>query len=79
MSVHKCSEPDVEVVPSPFGGCWMLPQSDRATEFLDELFDEPSYPLAPLGGREGYIVEPYECDDIGLALLDAGITWTVAH
>lgn len=44
------------------GGGWIFATTEDATETLADFFGEPEAPLAPFGGREGWIVEPYMAD-----------------
>ena len=46
-----------------FGGGWIVPQSDKAKDYLESFLNGPPDFLAPIGVN-GYIVEPTELEDI---------------
>ena len=50
----------VELLPSSFGGGWAIPLNDTGLAYLREFFGEEPHPLLPLGGQDGYIVEPHD-------------------
>ena len=63
----------VEVIPSSFGGGWVVPRNDPSREALeDSFFHEPPTPLAPIGGESGYVVEPFDWAECMELLTDLG-------
>lgn len=56
--------PDLKFIRSSFGGGWLVPLSDEARETYANAFDEAPAALAPIGGQEGWIVEPHALRDI---------------
>ena len=63
----------VEMVPCrTFGGGWAIPKNDPSREYLREFFGEAAVPLAPLGGIDGYVVEPQDWTECLAILTDAG-------
>jgi hypothetical protein len=54
----------VRFIPSSFGGGWAVPLDDDGFDILAAHFGDDAYPLAPLGGRLGYVVEPHGLDDL---------------
>jgi hypothetical protein len=46
------------------GGGWVFANTEEAAETLTDFFGEEAAPLAPFGGREGWIVEPYMAEDL---------------
>lgn len=75
--VFDVGKPGVRVVPSPFGGGWALPISPAGVDALADYFGEPAAPLAPLGGQQGYIVEPVQSSELAEFLRAQGVAWTV--
>jgi hypothetical protein len=71
------SNPHVRAVASPMGGGWAIPLTEEGTDALTDFFGEPPAPIAPLGGAEGYIVEPYQAVDVADHLRGAGLAWAV--
>lgn len=67
----------VEIIRAPMGGAWACPLTDDGEASLRSFFDEEPSELAPLGGRAGYIVEPYEFELLAEQLRIAGIAWKV--
>lgn len=70
--------PDIEFIASSFGGGWVLPMNDTAREYLEELLGEAPAPMLPIGGDDGWIIEPAELrqfrDDVaadGMTILEA--------
>lgn len=55
---------DVEFTRSDFGGGWIVPNSARARERLAEYFNEPPSEIAPIGGAKGWIVEPWQIEEL---------------
>lgn len=56
-----------------FGGGWIVPQSSRAEMLLEGLTGEPPSFLEPIG-REGYIVEPQQVEDVAHYARAHGLT-----
>lgn len=77
MSVFDLSKPGVEVCASSFGGGWVFPLDAAGTQALHEFFDEKPAPLAPHGGRSGYIVEPQEASDLAEHLRSCNVAWEI--
>lgn len=71
MTIH-CG---IEFIASPFAGNnggWAIPLNNDASDELNIFFGDDPCPIAPLGGRLGYIVEPRDADNLAefLGLLD---------
>ena len=62
---------DFAFVASSFGGGWLVPLNEAAESYMDE----PPEPIAPLGGREGWVLEPQDAGDLLVAAVNAG--WTI--
>jgi hypothetical protein len=69
--------PGAEVISSSFGGGWIIPLTPAGSIALADFFNEEPCKLAVLGGRAGYIVEPYQAGDLAEHLHGAGIAWRV--
>lgn len=69
--------PAVQSIASPTGGGWVIPLTPEGADILFGYYGEPPQPLEPLGGKEGYIVEPYDAPEIVNRLCEADETWTV--
>lgn len=67
---------DVESIGSSFGGGWLFPLTDTGAAALVAATGEEPAPLAPHGGRLGYIVEPADAGDIAETLAAEGVTIT---
>lgn len=76
--VFDLSKPAVRAIKSTFGGGWIVPLNDGGRRVLTEYFGEPPAPLQPLGGEEGYIVEPQDAGDLAEYLRGEGTAWEVA-
>jgi hypothetical protein len=76
-TVFDLANPGADVIRSPMGGGWIVPLTPEASQSLMEFFDEEPSELAPLGGRSGYIVEPYQAGILAEHLRAAGIAWKV--
>ena len=77
MHIFDLSKPDAEVIRSPMGGGWIIPLTPAGSQALMEFFDEEPSELAPLGGRAGYIVEPYDGVPLGEFLHNRKCAWRV--
>lgn len=67
------SSPQCRFFSSHFGGGWIVADTDGATEFLESYFSESAYDLG-LSVREfGWMVEPWQLEDLSKALLAADI------
>lgn len=55
---------DFKLITSSFGGGWLVPLTDDARQAYTEAFDAQPEPLVAIGGQEGWIIEPYELDDV---------------
>jgi hypothetical protein len=77
MMLFDLSKPGAKAIRSPMGGGWIIPLTDEGEDVLERFFDEPAYPIAPLGGEAGYIVEPQDGEALAEYLHDAGCAWTV--
>lgn len=67
--------PDVKFIASSFGGGWAVPFTDEGRDYLTDYLDEGPAELAPLGGQEGWIIEPYMIADLAAAMQSSGLTW----
>lgn len=65
---------DATFTGSSFGGGWIVPHTDDGRDFLEGFFNDVPAPLMPLGGEEGYIVEPYEVADLAEQARDYGLS-----
>lgn len=77
MSLFDLANPGAEVIRSQMGGGWIIPLTPAGSTALADFFDKEPSELAPLGGRAGYIVEPYQAGDLAEYLRGAGIAWKV--
>lgn len=68
---------DVRFIPcTTFGGGWIEPLTDEGREgCFDVMDDEPAF--QPPIGVEGYVVEPYEVEDVVTALREHGLAVTL--
>lgn len=71
------SRPDVEAIPSSFGGGWIVPLTADGRRALEEYFSEAPTRLRMAGDRDAYIVEPYQSSDLAEFLRTSGIAWKV--
>lgn len=71
------SQPDAKVIPSVFGGGWIIPLTPAGSQALMDFFGEEPSELAPLGGTAGYIVEPYRAGDLAEYLHERKCAWRV--
>jgi hypothetical protein len=76
--VFDLANPGAEAIRSPMGGGWIVPLTPAGSMALADFFDEEPVELAPLGGRAGYIVEPYQAGDLAEHLRAAGVAWKVS-
>ncbi len=67
---------DVESCGSSFGGGWAFGLTDAGTAALEELTGESAFPLAPHGGRFGWIIEPQDAADLFESFAARGLTVT---
>ncbi len=67
---------DVEFFGSSFGGGWAFALTDEGAEAMGQFTGDAAYPIAPHGGRNGWIVEPQDAADLSesLAALGAAVT-----
>lgn len=77
MSVFDLSKPDAEAIRSPMGGGWIIPLTPAGTQALLEFYGEEAEALDPLGGRCGYLVEPYQSGDLAEHLRSCDCAWRV--
>jgi len=68
---------DVRFIPcSTFGGGWLEPLTDAGLGgCLDLMGDEPAF-VAPIA-IDGYVIEPYEVEDLVVALRERGLAVTL--
>lgn len=57
---------------STFGGGWAVPETVAGRDCLADFFTEEPGELMPIGGREGWIVEPWMAADLAHHLNDFG-------
>jgi len=70
--------PGVRATASGFGGGWLVPLDAAGSQALHEFFGEPPAPIAPLGGEAGYIVEPYQTQDVVEHLRSCNVNWELS-
>lgn len=70
-------EADARVYASPFGGGWIVPLTPKGEQALIEFFGEEPADLPPIGLR-GFIVEPWQAEELAGHLTDQELTWSVA-
>jgi len=75
--VFDLSKPALKAIKSTFGGGWVVPLNDDGRRVLTEYFGEGPTPLQPLGGEEGWIVEPQDAGDLAEYLKSESIAWKV--
>jgi hypothetical protein len=75
--VFDLSKPAVKAIKSPMGGGWVVPLNNDGRRVLTEYYGEPPFPIGPLGGQEGWIVEPQDAGDLAEYLHSEKIAWTV--
>ena len=71
------SKPDAEIIGSSFGGGWIIPLTPAGSIALMEFFGDEPFEHAPLDGRSGYIVEPYQAGDLAEYLRACNCAWRV--
>jgi hypothetical protein len=71
------SNPGVRAIPSPMGGGWAVPITEEGEAALADFFGEDAAPIAPLGGKPGYMVEPFQSCDLACHLRAVGCAWEV--
>jgi hypothetical protein len=76
--VFDLANPGAEAIRSTFGGGWIIPLTPAGSMALADFFDEEPAELPRLGGRAGYIVEPYQAGDLAEHLRAAGVAWKVS-
>ena len=69
------SDFDVTVTLSTFGGGWIFPIGDRGRDALIDFFGEQPASLTPFGGDIGYIIEPYQMQDLYEHLQKQSLVW----
>lgn len=79
MTLFDISKPGARAVPSSFGGGWIIPLTPEGSRVLAEYFDAEPQPFLPLGGRQGYIIEPQDAADVAEYLRSEGIAWEVGE
>lgn len=67
------SSPQCRFFSSPLGGGWIVADTDTAAEFLEEYFSESAYDLGMQVRHFGWLVEPWQLEDLSKALLAADI------
>lgn len=78
MNTFDLSKPGVAVMAcSTFGGGWAWPLNEDGREALLAYFGEDPAPVAPLGGRSVYIVEPQDSGDLAEHLRACGVAWRI--
>ena len=66
---------DIRVHSSSFGGGWAFARTAKGREALEnKFFGEEAAPLQPFGGDEGWIIEPYDVDDLCSFVKEEGLT-----
>ena len=75
--VFDLSKPGAKAIKSPMGGGWIIPLTDEGRRVLTEYYGEPPTPIGPLGGEEGYIVEPQDAGDLADYLHSENLAWEV--
>lgn len=71
--------PDITLIRChTFGGGWAIPETPEGAGSLFAFFGEDPAPLMPLGGCEGYIVEPQDALNVFDHLRDAGLEVEIA-
>lgn len=77
--VFDLSKPGAKAIRSEFGGGWIVPLTDEGRRVLSEYYG-PDYPISsliPLGGEEGWVVEPQDAADLAEYLRSEGVAWEV--
>lgn len=77
MSLFDSNKPCAKVIRSPMGGGWIIPITVEGEDVLERYFNEPAYPIDPLGGVEGYIVEPNKAEELAEYLFESNHAWVV--
>lgn len=77
--VFDLSKPGVRAIPSSFGGGWVVPLDAAGFQALHEFFGEYPEPLAPLGGEKGFIVEPFQTQDLAEHLRSCNVAWEIGQ
>jgi hypothetical protein len=77
MTLFDLSKPGAKAIRSTFGGGWIVSDEPEAVRILTEYYGEGPTPIAPLGGRLGWIVEPQGAGDLAEYLRSEGIAWEV--
>lgn len=76
--VFDASKPCARAIRCPsFGGGWIIALNDEGRLVLEEYFGTAATPIAPLGGQEGWIVEPADSEDLANYLINEKIAWEV--
>lgn len=77
--IFDLSNPGAKVIPSGFGGGWILPLDAAGIQALHEFFGEPAQPIYPLGDELGYIVEPWQSQDLAEHLRSCNVAWELGE
>lgn len=75
--VFDLSKPAVKAIRSPMGGGWVVPLNLVGRKALASYFQSQPTEISPLGGQEGWIVEPQDAADLAEYLRSEGIAWEV--
>ena len=66
---------DIRIHSSTFGGGWAFAQTAKGRDCLEnKFFGEEAGPLQPFGGDEGWIIEPYDVEDLCSFVREEGLT-----
>lgn len=70
---------DAQTIASSFGGGWIIPLTPAGSMALADFFDEePTQIPVPIGEGGfplGYIIEPYQVDELAEHMTSAALTW----
>lgn len=75
--VFDLSKPGARAIRSSFGGGWIIPLDAAGWQALHEFFQTQPEPLAPLGGKKGWIVEPQQTQDLAEHLRSCNVAWSI--
>lgn len=75
MTLFEKPIPSIAVQRSSFGGGWVWGLNETGKRALNHYFGYAPQPLAPLGGKSGYMVEPQEAEDLAEYLRGEGLAW----
>ncbi len=71
------SAPAIKMVKSTFGGGWVIPLNLIGRRALAAYYQEAPTEITPLGGEQGWIVEPQDAGDLAEYLKGEGIAWEI--